>query len=227
MQILRRNVPVLLAFLAGTIMWAQYFIPNRKSQQVLEVFSSSWTVIIASTALILGILSALHYHFTKIQNRKPGFGYSVITLIVFVVMTIVGIFPLHIPGFKEVANNPDSMYQWMFDYLYTPLAATMFSTLAFFIASAAFRAFRARSFEATALLIAGCIVMLGRVSIGEQIPIWPSNPPLHLSDLSGWIFNNLNTAGQTGILIGIILSQIAISLRVIFGVERTYMGGGD
>jgi hypothetical protein len=139
-------------------------------------------------------------------------------------MACVGLFPLHVPGFKAVSTNPDSMYQWMFDYIYTPLAATMFSTLAFFIASAAFRAFRARSFEATALLVSGCIVMLGRVSVGEQIPLGFG---YHLNDLSGWIFNNLNTAAQTAILLGIVLSQVAISLRVIFGIERTYLGGGD
>jgi hypothetical protein len=139
-------------------------------------------------------------------------------------MFTAGMFPLHVPGFSGTATNPDSLYQWIFDNVYTPLSATMFSTLAFFIASAAFRAFRARSLEATALLVAGCIVMIGRVSVGEQIPLgfgW------HLNNLSDWIFNNLNTAGQTGILLGIILSRIAISLRVIFGIERTYMGGGD
>ena len=36
-----------------------------------------------------------------------------------------------------------------------------------------------------------------------------------------------NAAAQRGILLGVILSQIAISLRIIFGIERTYMGGGD
>ncbi len=36
-----------------------------------------------------------------------------------------------------------------------------------------------------------------------------------------------NAAAQRGILLGVILSQVAISLRIIFGIERTYMGGGD
>jgi len=212
------------------VLWAQYFVPNKTSQKMLEIYSSNWIAIMSAAALVLGILSAVHYHVSKIQLKRPGFAYSIITLFVFAFMAFVGMFPIHYPGFKDVATNPDSLYQWMFDYMYTPLSATMFSTLAFFIASAAFRAFRARSFEATALLVAGCIVMLGRVSIGEKIPIWwamGGHPVPHLNDLSGWIFNNLNTAGQTGILLGIVLSQIAISLRVIFGIERTYMGGGD
>ena len=238
MQFLKRNMPVLLAFVAGMALWAQYFIPSKASNHMLEVYSNTWTVLITSAALVLGIFSALHYHFSKIQLRRPGFAYSIVTLVVFAIMFTGGMFPIHVPGFSGTATQPDSLYAWMFDNVYTPLSATMFSTLAFFIASAAFRAFRARSFEATALLISGCIVMLGRVSIGEQIFIFPKALPMlsplthpeawqHLSDLSGWIFNSLNTAGQTAILLGIVLSQVAISLRVIFGIERTYMGGGD
>ena len=40
----------------------------------------------------------------------------------------------------------------MFTYMVAPMQATMFALLAFFVASASYRAFRIRIFEATLLL---------------------------------------------------------------------------
>lgn len=132
--------------------------------------------------------------------------------------------------FHGHARVPNPFQNWMYKYLLQNLAATMFALLSFYIASAAFRAFRAKSFEATALLIAGIIVMLGNVTVGEYISHTMRDLHLTILDFStwtNWILNGPNTAAQRAIVFGLFLGQVALALRIIFGIERTYLGGGD
>ena len=63
----------------------------------------------------------------------------------------------------------NTVFEWLYTNIQVPMDATMFSLLAFFIASAAFRAFRARTFEASLLLITALIVMMGNVPVGDLI----------------------------------------------------------
>jgi hypothetical protein len=151
----------------------------------------------------------------------------------------VGLLPIPIPGFAQVYNLSGGLHMWMFNNMFVPMQATMFSVLAFFIASAAFRAFRARSMEATALLIAGCIMMIGRVPVGDWLAQNIENigwsfqingstySALDFPEATSWLLNVPNAAAKRGIILGVLLSQIAIAIRIIFGIERTYMGGGD
>ena len=106
----------------------------------------------------------------------------------------------------------------------------MFSLLAFFIASAAYRAFRARTFEASLLLVTALIVMIGNVPIGDLfwntilsgLP-WDNG----VSDTKQWILDNPNLSARRGIILGVSLGAISQSIRILLGIERSYLGGGD
>lgn len=116
---------------------------------------------------------------------------------------------------------------WMFQNLKVPMESTMFSLLAFFISSAAFRAFRARSLDATIMLVAALVVMVGRVSFGDTISAWFSDSFLIFPETTKWLLEVPSTAAKRAIFLGISLSMIATSVRIIFGIERTYLGKGD
>ena len=114
-------------------------------------------------------------------------------------------------------------FQWLYEYVYTPLQATMFSLLAFYMASAAFRAFRARTIEGTLLLGAAFLVMIGRVSFGYWLNkkfCW-----LPLPAIQEWIMEVPTTAGQRAVMIGAALGVVSASLRMLLGLEQTYLGG--
>lgn len=207
----KRQFPLIITLITGVTFIFQYYIPHPASEKMLTG-ASEWLRIISGFAMILGIASLSHVHYTKIKRFAPGWGYSLVVYISMVITVVIGIWS----GGKEEGTS----FGWIYNYILVPLTSTMFSILAFFIASAAFRAFRAKTLQATVLLTAAIIVMLGRVPLGEYlIPV--------SGDLTGWILNVLNTAARRGILIGISLGVIATSFKIIFGVERTYLGGKE
>jgi len=60
------------------------------------------------------------------------------------------------------------------------------------------------------------VVMLGRVPIGSSI--WHGFP-----SVTEWLMSYPNAAAKRGIMIGIDLGLISMSLRMILGIERSYM----
>jgi hypothetical protein len=113
----------------------------------------------------------------------------------------------------------DPTYTYWFSNLYVPLDATIFSMLAFYIASAAYRAFRVRTAEATVLLVSAVLVMMGRAPIGPAV--WKEFTPI-----TSWIMAVPNTAGMRGIIIGVALGVLSMGIRVLLGRERGYLGPG-
>lgn len=107
---------------------------------------------------------------------------------------------------------------WLYESVQRPAGATQYSLLGFFICSAAFRTFRAKTVEAGFLLVAAMIVMLGQVPISALI--WDRIPWA-----SGLLLDVPNMAVKRAILFGICVGSVGTALRVMFGIERSYMGG--
>jgi hypothetical protein len=178
----------------------------------------NWSLIIGPFALVIGVVTLVHTHLIRIKRRVEHWQYSYLVFMGIIVMVAFGL-----------PNGPkDKVFEWLFDNVQVPMEATMFSLLAFFIASASYRAFRARTLEATLLLVAALVVMIGNAPIGDLLwnelsPVGENIP----STARQWILDNPNLSSRRGIILGVSLGVISQSIRIIFGIERSYLGGGD
>lgn len=224
---MRRQIPLAITFIVGVVLIIAVFIPHKPFGTLGENFTVYFDII-AVFAFILGAGNLLRVHGNKIYHKRKDWRFSIITIIGFFVMFIAGIFKISNPeGIAGDLTQPGSMFQNLYTYIFTPLQATMFSLLAFFVASASYRAFRAKNKEATILLIAAFVILLGRTPIGGYLTFWlpESLSFFDIPNLANWIMSVPNMAGQRAIMIGIALGVISMSLRLILGVERSYLGG--
>ncbi len=294
----KRTIPLLIAASIGFLLIATYFIPYTEQwgATAMEMF-----IILAAAAMVLGAGNLIMLNLSKISKMSPGWAYGAITLLAFFITLLVGIFKI---GAFPTMTAPDNAWTaplvsqegvpfwWIYSYIYKPLTATMFAMLAFYIASAAFRAFRAKNIEATLLLGTAFIVLLGQIyagvwltsflpDIASYVATFPEasqafakaialqiengipmdsftyegvsyaslavdqrDMAMQMNDyLTGWWYQLINglrlenltqvildvpqKAGNRAIMIGIALGIVSVSLKVLLGIDRSYLGSKD
>jgi hypothetical protein len=207
---MKRQIPIFIVFVTGMIMVMQYFIPHSYSE-FLFTYANDFVIVIGILALPLGIFSLMRGTVKKAINDPKERLYALATIAGFLVMVIAGLQ-------RTQFTTPGTLLQNLFNYIMIPCQATIFSMLAFYIASAAYRAFRVRTLLASMLLITAFIVMLRIIPLPEPLSSWNSS-------LVQWILAVPNMAAKRAIIIGVGLGAISYSMKIILGIERSYMGG--
>lgn len=220
MLFLKRQLPLIIAFVMGVVFAIQYYIPHRLSE-ALYTEISNWMIVIGGFASFLGLASLTQLHYTRIRRKEAGWGFSGVMFLALIVTFVVGL------DARGETTQEGSVFGWMYTSMLVPLSQAVFSILAFFMASVAFRAFRARTLDATLLLLAAIIVMFGRIPIGEYIwtGLFGDHISLRIGEIASWVMNVPNMAARRGVMIGVALGTIATSLKIIVGIERAYLGG--
>jgi hypothetical protein len=203
---MRWQIPLLIVFIGGVFMAVQYFVPLEASERVYE-YCVDWIIIVGVFAMGLGLWSLFRVSVGKIQTKAPGWGYSFITLGGLFAMILLGLFS----GIEE-----GKQFMNLFWYIYTPIQSSMFALLAFYVASAAYRAFRARTLVATILLLTAVVIMMRLIPLGSVSGL--------NQNIASWILTVPNMAAKRAIAMGIGLGGIATALKVVLGIERSYMG---
>jgi len=233
---LRARGPLFVAFFAGLIPIIAMYVPKKfmSGDTGMSPRLDQWLIIVAGFALLLGVVNVIQNSTRRIARKESGWFFSMVLLAGLFITGGIGIWST-ITG-EGITTRPDGSvtpFQWIANNMFQPLQSTIFALLAFFMASAAFRAFRARNTEATILLIAGILVMAGRVPLLEFLaapfpPLQPGAAAAHqgLGKLTEWIMQVPNGAAQSGIIIGAALGAASMAIRVILGIEKGYLGLG-
>jgi len=232
-MLLKRWIPLGILVFVGLLTLVSWFVPHDPIGHLGQDFSQFFDIL-ASFAIILGGANLMKLQGLKALRRRPGWAYSLVTIAGFLVMATFGMnWHSYFAGQERMlagthVNHPESHFFWVYWYIFQPLSATMYALLAFYVASASYRAFRARNLEATILLATGILVMLGRVPLGQTFTAWlPAEgwlSNLRLEQVADWIYTYPNTAGQRAIMIGIALGVVSTSLRLILGIEKSFLG---
>ena len=230
-----RSLAVLIASLAGiTMVLSKFLVPLGDA----EVKVADWFNVLAAIAFVLGGANLLKMNLLAISARGPGWGYSAVTLAAFLATLGVGVLKVGVPPAAAFPNVPfsgekdvaGSALWWLYEYAMSPITGTLFAMLAFYVASAAFRAFRAKNAAAIFLLVTAFIVLLGRTYAGVLATSWIPHDNawlswMRLENLSAVIMSVFTNAGTRAMIIGIAIGVAATSLKILLGIDRSYLGG--
>lgn len=237
----RKLVVVGITFMAGLYLSLEFLLPHEGNNAItrpIAAFANGLTtskpnvadaaVIIGSFALLLGTANLLQLHGKALKKKGPGWGNSLAFYISFFLILIVGFVKESLSKNGAPVGEAGTVFTALFSVLFNGfvqnLDAAMFSLVAFYIVSAAYRAFRIRSAEAGFMMITAAVVMLGLVPIGALLTNWlPHEGPLaalRLERMTLWILQWPNMAVQRAIDFGLGVGYLAMSLRIWLSLER-------
>lgn len=200
----------------------------------------NFTQIISGFMLGLGVYSLLRIHLTRIAKGHKDAFFSFVLLGSMVAMAAFAYGDYFLRQNPDTALKLESVENWglltygrdlLFDGLLQQMDAAMFSIIAFFILSAAYRAFRVRSVEATILLATALLVILSLMGlVADRVDgffgnIVRDNPNdffenFKLTTIRNFIGDNLQTPSINGITLGTGIGALAMGLRIWLGLEK-------
>lgn len=211
---MKREIPSLITTVMTLVVFASLVL-FRLDQ--LKVYSRIDRMIQYMTAVMMfmGMMNLFRVHTENIRRKRPNWVFSIWLLLVMVSYAAFGM----------IVGNKNVTYRWLYDALITPIQSTMFATVAFYIVSASYKAFRVKNFEAGLMMVCAIWVMLANVPVGDLI--W--SPKSFLGGMAGvrdWIVGIPNAAVSRAIGVGTFLGAFATNLRIFLGLERRHLGSG-
>lgn len=215
---MRRKILILLTFIGGLYYFIEWVMPKETHLDEMLAHIGKVTLVVSGFAFMLGVINLMRMHGAKIARKRPGYYNSVAFVVATFAMALAELLRYY------VQPNPvwiEKLYDLLFYNMRVPINSTIFSLLAFYMASAAYRAFRIKSVEAGLMMGVAVIVMLGQITVGTWFTSGDWVPEiLKLQAVREWLMKYWNAAAQRGILFGGIIGGLALSMRIWLSLER-------
>lgn len=202
-----RQLQIAVMALAFLLVFVPYFI----EVPALEAASTKLitiTAIVNAVTLILALQSQIRRGLNIVQRRQTGWYFKAYMIITMVLMVVFAFF-----------GRETGPYHWVMYAVVNPLSSVNYGILAFYMASTAARAFRARNTQAMLLLATGFIVLLYQAPLTGAYAPWLEPIALYFGDTFGM------AAGRM-FLISVTVGAIVFGVRVLMGKETSVLGVG-
>lgn len=208
----KRGLPLAIAILFGLLtLVSLLFSIAEVSQLILE-----WASFLVAIALLLGAINLFSVHSQRtIRGGSPGSQrfYSAVLAVSMIVVFALGL--------TDLFAMTDGSMMLVFNWIQAPLEAALASLLAFFLLLSGMRLLqRQRTVGAVLFLATAVLILLTNALIAS--PFLPDSLGQFLQQIRDAIQNVVVAAGVRGIILGVALGAITLSIRLLLGLERPY-----
>lgn len=208
-MVLKRGIPVVIAVFFGVLTLLGLLVPLPEISNRLL----SWAGFLAAVALLLGVLNLFAVHATRLlRERNLYSGILILSMLTVAALAITD---------SATVNLTENGVGTVFNVVQAPLEAAVASLLAFFLLFAGFRLLkRQRNIWSILFIVTAVLILLSNALINSAL--LPAGASLAFGQLRNTIQDIFVTAGIRGILIGVALGIVMLSIRMLTGLERPY-----
>jgi len=202
----QKETSLILIALSFLVVTLSYFF----ELPALANFSQDLVLMVSvlnAMSILLAIYAQTRRSLILVQQKQHGWVYQAYLLVTIYLMAGIGF----------LSGQQSDQFMWFQLAILNPTASVIYSSLAFFMASAGARAFRARSPQAAMLLIAGIFVLIG------QAPISAVYFPI-LGSVREYLTGSFAMAASRIFAISVTVGAIVLGVRIITGNESEAIG---
>ncbi|HTQ09805.1 MAG TPA: hypothetical protein VMI31_07015 [Fimbriimonadaceae bacterium] len=184
--------------------------------------AAQFNLVITTMAFGIGLISLGMVHSRSLAKRGKGWYVSIFFFVALILGVMAGLGKYEDPGAQARAFSDFIVLK-----VIAAASSTMFSLLAFYMAIAAYRAFRVKTGEAALMMVSALIVMIGQTPFGTYLTSWMGErySALWLPNIAAWILRVPNTAMFRGLIFGLMLGAIGTALRYWLSMEKAVSAG--